>query len=109
MIAWDLAGIGSWEINDLENFSITSASFAETGIVTITDIGGLAAGTYPLTITVYDPSGNYVTASFAITVTASGAGVFGFETIVSTGGFALGLVALIVALVAVINTRRGPE
>jgi parallel beta-helix repeat protein len=106
LIAWDLAGIDSWDISDSENFSITFTSFAENGILTITDIGNLAAGTYPLTITAYDPSGNYIAATLAITVTADPGGVFGFESIMSTGGLALGLVALIVALVAVVNTRK---
>jgi hypothetical protein len=46
IIAWDLAGIDSWDISDAENFSISSTSFAETGIVTISEIGDLAAGTY---------------------------------------------------------------
>ncbi|MFX0107049.1 MAG: nitrous oxide reductase family maturation protein NosD [Candidatus Hodarchaeota archaeon] len=109
LIAWDLAGIDNWDISDSENFSFTSTSFAETGIVTIGDIGVLPAGSYPLTITAYDPSGNYVTASLAITVTASDAptGAMDFESLVSTGGLALGLVALIIALVAFANTRRG--
>ncbi|MHA2355951.1 MAG: NosD domain-containing protein [Candidatus Thorarchaeota archaeon] len=106
IIAWDLAGIDSWDISDAENFSISSTSFAETGIVTISEIGDLAAGTYSLAITAYDPSGNYVAASFAITVTAAPGGVFGFESIMSIGGLALGLIALIIALVAVVNTRK---
>ena len=92
--------------SDSENFSVSSTSLVDTGILTIVGIENLAVGTYPLTITAYDPSGNYVAASLAITVTASDAGVIQFETIMSTGGLALGLVALIVALVAVVNTRK---
>jgi hypothetical protein len=106
LIAWDLAGIDSWDISDSENFSITSASFAENGILTITDIGDLTAGTYALTITAYDPSGNYVAATLALTVTAAPGGVFGFESIMSIGGLTLGFIALIVALAAVVNTRK---
>ena len=106
LTAWDLAGIDSWDISDSENFSIASISFAETGIVTISDIGDLAAGTYTLTITTYDPSGNYVAASFAITVTGPGAAA-GIEFIMSTAGVGLGLVALIIALMTSAKARKG--
>ena len=58
VIAWDLAGIDSWEINDSTNFSITSTSSAETSVETITGIDNLPVGEYSLTITAYHPSGN---------------------------------------------------
>jgi parallel beta-helix repeat protein len=106
LTAWDLAGIDSWDISDSENFSIASSSFAETGVVTISDIGDLAAGTYTLSITAYDPSGNYVAASFSITVTGP-SGAIEYELIMSTAGVGLGLVALIVALVTSVKARKG--
>jgi parallel beta-helix repeat protein len=109
LIAWDLAGIGSWEISDSTNFNIASTSFAENGIVTITDISIIAAGTFPLTITAYDPSGNSVAASFTITVTESGQVGIDLEFAMAAGGLSLGLVALILALVAVVNTRKGSK
>jgi hypothetical protein len=108
LIAWDLAGIVSWDISDSTNFNLASSSFAETGIVTITDISNLAAGTFPLIVTAYDSSGNFVTASFTITVTDSGqAGAIDFEFVMSASGLGLGLAALILALAAVVNTRKG--
>jgi parallel beta-helix repeat protein len=107
IIAWDLAGIVSWEISDSTNFNIASTSFAETGIATITEISDIAAGTYALTIEAYDPSGNFVTASFTIIVTESGQVGVDLEFAMAAGGLSLGLVALILALVAVVNTRKG--
>ncbi len=107
LTAWDLAGIANWEISDPENFTIASTSYADTGIVSITDNGHLPAGTYPLIVAAYDPSGNFVSASFTITVTESGQVGIDLEFAMAAGGLSLGLVALILALVAVVNTRKG--
>jgi parallel beta-helix repeat protein len=109
LIAWDLAGIDSWYISDSGNFSVSSTSLGDTGILAVVGIENLAAGTYPLTITAYDPSGNFVTATLTVTVTASGAGAGGTEFIMSSSGLVLGIVALVVAIFSFLNTRKSPE
>jgi hypothetical protein len=59
--ASDLLGIASWEINDTINFNIDS-----NGI--ITNVGTLTVGDYGLEVRAYDPSGNYCSATFTVTV-----------------------------------------
>jgi parallel beta-helix repeat protein len=110
LMAWDLAGIDSWYISDSVNFSVSPTSLVDTGILTIVGIENLAVGTYPLTITAYDPSGNYVTATLTVTVTTPGAGVGGgTEFIVSTAGLGVGILALVVAVFTFLSSRKSPE
>jgi hypothetical protein len=109
LMAWDLAGIDSWFISDSENFSVSSTSLVDTGILTIVGIENLAIGTYPLTITAYDPTGNYVTATLTVTVTASEGGGVGTDFIVSTAGLGLAVVALIVGILSFLNTRKSSK
>ena len=109
LMAWDLAGIDSWDINEPGNFSLSYSSLGEIGILTIVGIGNLAAGSYSLVITAYDPSGNYVTATLTVTVTTSGGGAaIDTEFIMSTAGLAVGFVALCLGVVAFLNTRKKP-
>lgn len=108
MTAWDLAGIVSWELSDSGNFNLSSTSFTETDILTISGNENLVVGTYPLTITAYDPSGNYVTATLTVTVTTSGVGggATGTVFIMSTAGLVVGILALVVGIFAFLNSRK---
>jgi hypothetical protein len=106
LMTWDLAGIDSWYISDSANFSVSSTSLVDTGILTIVGIENLAIGTYPLTITAYDPSGNYVTATLTVIVTAAGTGSGGIESIVSTAGLGVGILALVVAMFTFLSSRK---
>jgi hypothetical protein len=106
LMAWDLAGIDNWDISDSGNFSISTTSFAENGILTIMGIDNLAMGTYPLTITAYDPSGNYVTATLTVTVTTATPAGGGTDFIVSTAGLGIAIVALIVGVFSLIGSRK---
>ncbi|MHA2146912.1 MAG: hypothetical protein ACXAB0_15810, partial [Candidatus Thorarchaeota archaeon] len=106
LMAWDLAGIDNWDISDSGNFSISTTSFAENGILTIMGIDNLAVGTYPLTITAYDPSGNYVTATLTVTVTTATPAGGGTDFIVSTAGLGIAIVALIVGVFSLIGSRK---
>lgn len=63
MNASDLAGIDHWEINDIENFSIS-----DTGLLTSSV---LDVGQHNLLITVFDSSGNSVSTSISILVISS--------------------------------------
>lgn len=109
LMAWDLAGIDSWYISDTENFSVSSTSLVDTGILTIVGIENLAIGTYPLTITAYDPSGNYVTATLSVTVTTSRAGGIDTVFIVSTAGLGIAIIAMIVGSLSFLNTRKSSK
>jgi hypothetical protein len=110
LMAWDLAGIDSWFISDAVNFSVSSTSLVDTGILTIAGIENLAVGTYPLTITAYDPSGNYITATLTVTVNAPGAGVGGgTEFIISTAGLGVGILALVVAMSTFLSSRKSSK
>jgi parallel beta-helix repeat protein len=86
LMAWDLSGIGSWDISDSGNFSLSSASFAETGILTIIGIEN----------------------TLTVTVTASGAGVGdgGTMFIMSTAGLSVGILALVVAIITSLKSRK---
>jgi len=106
LMAWDLAGIDSWYISDSENFSVSSISLVDTGILTIVGVENLDVGTYPLTITAYDPSGNYVTATLTVIVTTSGVDVSGTEFIMSVSGLVVGSLALVVGIFAFLNSRK---
>ncbi len=109
LMAWDLAGIDSWHISDSGNFSASSLSLVDTGILTITGLENLAVGTYALTITAYDSSGNYVTATLTVTVTPSGGGAGGTDFIVSSSGLVIGIVALIVGVFSLLSSRKSSE
>ncbi|MFW9871191.1 MAG: hypothetical protein ACFFEL_16285, partial [Candidatus Thorarchaeota archaeon] len=86
--------------------SLISTSFGETAILTMIGIENLAVGTYPITVTAYDPSGNYVTATLTITVTVSEIGAAGTEFIISTAGLGVAIVALIVGVYSFLQTRK---
>ncbi|MFW9767999.1 MAG: nitrous oxide reductase family maturation protein NosD [Candidatus Thorarchaeota archaeon] len=105
-MAWDLAGIDRWEISDSGDFSLISASFGETAILTMIGIENLGVGTYPITVTAYDPSGNYVTATLTVTVSGSETGTAGTEFIISTAGLGVAIVALIVGFYSFLQTRK---
>jgi len=59
--AWDLSGIDHWAINDTVNFAITSVGWLFTP-------GILTPGRYGLSVTVYDPYDNSLTATITILV-----------------------------------------
>ncbi len=111
--AWDASGIASWNLTGSSSFVID-----ENGV--ITNDGVLAVGTYDLEVKAYDPNGNYCSAEFRVTVVkAPGDGTdtsttptqpveigdFGF--LISTAGIAIAVVALIMGIGALLNTRKG--
>ncbi len=59
--AWDLRGIARWTISDTDHFTIS-----DTGLITSNGI--LAPGQYTLTVYAYDPSENYCSATFTVTM-----------------------------------------
>jgi parallel beta-helix repeat protein len=107
--AWDLAGIQSWVLSDTENFTLAEISFADTGIATITGDTNLAVGVYPIALSAYDAHGNVATAEFTVTITEATpppGGTDGSGFIVSTVGLGIAVMALIMALVSLITTRK---
>ncbi|MFX1474797.1 MAG: hypothetical protein ACFFCO_04860, partial [Promethearchaeota archaeon] len=59
--AWDLSGIATWSINDTSYFAIDGSG-------RITGIATLEVDTYGLNVTVIDPYGNQLSATFSVTV-----------------------------------------
>ncbi|MFW9847658.1 MAG: NosD domain-containing protein [Candidatus Thorarchaeota archaeon] len=59
--AWDASGIDYWWINDTIQFVVD-----ENGVIQNNTL--LSAGTYPINVTVYDSSGNGLSAIFTVTV-----------------------------------------
>jgi hypothetical protein len=60
LLAGDRTGIGSWWLNDTENFDIDSGQISSNGV--------LAIGQYPIEVQVADVLGNTAVAEFVITV-----------------------------------------
>ncbi len=60
LAAFDVSGIDHWTVNDTEHFALFNGRLINIGI--------LEAGSYILTVSAYDPYGNYCAATFTITV-----------------------------------------
>jgi hypothetical protein len=63
LVASDLSGISNWTINDTTNFDIS-----DYGLVT--NIIPLSPGQYDLLVSVYDPYGNELVATFSVFVSS---------------------------------------
>lgn len=61
LAAWDLSGLSRWVVNDTNHFAITGAG-------RLTNATSLNAGHYGVTIEVYDPYDNRISATFTVTV-----------------------------------------
>ncbi len=103
--AYDESGIDSWELTGSSAFAID-----DNGI--ITNSSTLAVGVYNLEIRVFDPVGNFDSATFIVTVIASdgngttGDGAIEVGFIISTAGLAIAVVALFLGLGAFLNSRK---
>ena len=89
--ATDYAGIDQYWIDDAENFAID-----DNGV--ITNVVSLAAGTYPITVSVNDTNGNTRSDAFNLVVTGGG---FPVEYLVVGGG-----VVVVVIIVPIIWWMR---
>lgn len=109
IVAWDLAGIESWTINDNENFTMIEESYEEAGIATIVNTRILDSGEYQLHLEVTDVNGNSETMDFIVTV---GDGFTGYTSGPDFGpilsGAAIGIagVGLILGLLAILITKK---
>ncbi|OLS19431.1 MAG: hypothetical protein ThorAB25_29340, partial [Candidatus Thorarchaeota archaeon AB_25] len=109
IVAWDLAGIESWTINDNENFTMIEESYEEAGIATIVNTRILDSGEYQLHLEVTDANGNSETMDFIVTV---GDGFTGYTSGPDFGlilsGAAIGIagVGLILGLLAILITKK---
>ncbi|MFX0064741.1 MAG: S8 family serine peptidase [Candidatus Hermodarchaeota archaeon] len=90
LIALDLSSIDHWIINDTIYFAISNTGH-------LTNATTLNPGTYGLKITVYDPYGNYNSATINITVKTM---------ITTTPGFSAVIVLVVILLSLVLIFRR---
>lgn len=98
--ASDDSGIGSWMLNDTENFSIT-----QTGL--ITNATTLVSGNYGLNVTVTDIYGNSISSTFRVTVlpTTETTATTPYEMTIALI-VAVFILVLLIVVVAVLLTRK---
>jgi parallel beta-helix repeat protein len=100
--AWDLSGIGSWEVNDTAQFAID-----ETGRITNRIV--LPIGEYDLAVTVNDTYGNSRTANIAVTVEGGGPVLPDLTqvlTLAAIAGSVIGAIFAVMALASLYNKRK---
>ncbi|MHA1951109.1 MAG: right-handed parallel beta-helix repeat-containing protein [Candidatus Thorarchaeota archaeon] len=103
LLVADLSGVDHWTLNDTSHFTLTSTLYHEGSTARIVNAMPLDPGVYGLTVTVYDPHGNTLSAAFSVIVETDTSIVTGgidpVMTLALGGGMGGGAVIVIVIVV----------
>jgi parallel beta-helix repeat protein len=106
----DLSGIDHWTLSDTSHFTLTATFYNQGCTARLVNATALEPGVYPVSITVFDPYGNSVSAFFSVIVLeatmTTTTGTDGLDPALTfVLGTGVGGVAVIVIVLAVLRRR----